>query len=560
MTTGRFYQDPPQLGNTYQGDPLLQQYLRRAFPQEMYNELSPDLVRFGHRVVTDILAMAQNATEQEPTLTQFDAWGRRIDKITVAPGWASLKEISAEEGLVAIGYERNDGALSRLHQFAKLYLFNPSSAVYTCPLAMTDGAARLLELGTNTELKRGAFRRLTTRDPSRFWTSGQWMTERSGGSDVSGTETVAKPHEGKYILHGTKWFTSATTSEMAITLARVEGDTKLSAFYLETQPADGSRNGIQVHRLKDKLGTRALPTAELSLLGTQAILLGDRGRGVATIANLINVTRLYNAVCAASGMRRCMALLQDYATRRRVFGKRLKDQPLHIETLAGLEVETQGALHLVFHCITLLGKDECGLTSEDDRAILRLLTPLAKLYTAKQYVAVASEALEGFGGAGYIENTGLPALLRDAQVLSIWEGTTNVLSLNALRAMQKNQSLQPLIGLIADQVRPLKDSELREAGKRIRSLAISIPDAVNRASQLGAEAQQSMAREVAFALSQATIGALMLNHAQWALDEEDDDSPAIAAIRWCRKPSPLTETHDKNYQKDSQRLAFGVKP
>jgi len=525
-------------------------------PEDMLQTIEPGLTSFGERVVTDIAEMAQNATDQEPTLTQFDPWGRRIDQIDVAPGWQSLKRVSAEEGLVAIGYERNDGAFSRTHQFAKLYLFNPSSAIYTCPLAMTAGAARLLELCASPQLKERAFRRLPSRAPDLFWTSGQWMTERSGGSDVSGTETVATPDGDQYTLRGTKWFTSATTSEMAITLARIEDDSKLSAFYLETQPDDGSRNGIEVHRLKDKLGTRALPTAELSMHGSKAVLLGERGRGVPTIAKLINVTRLYNAVCAVSGMRRCMDLMRDYSGRRRVFGKLLQQQPLHVETMARLEVETQGAFHLVFHCVGLLGKDECGQTSEDEQAVLRLLTPLAKLYTAKQYVSLASETLESFGGAGYVENTGLPGILRDAQVLSIWEGTTNVLSLDALRAMERNHALDPLVGLIAEKIGGLEDRDLRIAAKPIRALAASIPVALAQASHAGGEAVESIGRDVAYALTQATIGALMLEHADWARNEEGDERAAVAAKRWCAQVSPLGEPHDEAYRRDNLRLVF----
>ncbi|HEX6551023.1 MAG TPA: acyl-CoA dehydrogenase family protein, partial [Gammaproteobacteria bacterium] len=204
---------------------------------------------------------------------------------------------------------------------------------------------------------------------------------------------------------------------MAVTLARdPDADGKLSVFCLELRDKHGRLNDIFLHRLKDKLGTRALPTAELTLQGTPAMRIGEPGRGVRTIATVLNITRLYNTVSAVSYMRRGLALAQDYATRRRAFGKLLCDQPLHRETLTDMECEVAGAFHLAFEVATLMGREETGTATEDETMLLRLLTPVAKLYTGKQAIAVASEALECFGGQGYVEDTGLPALLRDCQV------------------------------------------------------------------------------------------------------------------------------------------------
>src|SRR5690606_4112745 len=230
-----------------------------------------------------------------PVHIPYDPWGKRIDEIKVSDSWNQLHEIAAEEGIVAAGYERTQGEFSRLYQFAKLYLYHPSSAIYSCPLAMTDGAARLLELYGTEDMKERAYKFLTSRDPQTFWTSGQWMTERTGGSDVSGTSTIAKKEGDQYKLYGVKWFTSATTSQMAMTLARIEGDEKLSLFYLELRDKSGELQNIQINRLKDKLGTKALPTAELTLSGTPATLVGEAGKGIKTISTLFNITRLYNA-------------------------------------------------------------------------------------------------------------------------------------------------------------------------------------------------------------------------------------------------------------------------
>src|SRR3989344_3440861 len=220
-----FFQSAPELSNQYLDDALLQEYLRFRLPDDLRTQLEPSLQGFGERAAGEFLRLETAAEGDVPRHVPYSPWGERIDEIVVSPAWKKLHAIAAREGLVAIGYERKEAEYSRVHQFAKLYLFHPSSAFYTCPLAMTDGAAKLIELHGGTELRAGAFRRLTSREPADFWTSGQWMTERTGGSDVGGTETIAHPLGGDgYSLSGTKWFSSATTAEMAMALARVEGD------------------------------------------------------------------------------------------------------------------------------------------------------------------------------------------------------------------------------------------------------------------------------------------------------------------------------------------------
>src|SRR5918993_2425543 len=199
--------------------------------------------------------------------------------------------------------------------------------------------------------------------------------------------------------------------------------------------ADGSLNGMRVERLKDKLGTRKVPTAELMLDGARAELVGDTRHGTRHIEPMLVVTRAWNSVTSVAFMRRALALARSYAEQRRAFGSMLNQLPLHIDTLAGLEAETRGAFLLAFELVELMGRQEAGELDDEQRALLRVITPIAKLLTAKQAVAVVSECIEAFGGAGYVEDTGIPMLLRDAQVLPIWEGTTNVLALDALRAI-----------------------------------------------------------------------------------------------------------------------------
>jgi putative acyl-CoA dehydrogenase len=537
-----FFQDPPMLGNQYDDDALLRGYLRWRLPAKMLTEIEPDLRRLGHRVVTDILALGESAEASPPRHVPYDAWGHRVDRIETSDAWRELDRISATEGIVATGYERRNGAHSRIEQFARLYLFAPSSALYSCPLAMTDGAARFLEIHGDESVK-AVFTHLTSRDPNEFWTSGQWMTERTGGSDVGNTSTVARCEEGDtYGLYGSKWFTSATTSQVAMTLARIEGAPAgshgLSVFLIRLRDSEGGLRNIRIERLKEKLGTRALPTAELTLEGTPAQLVGGAGDGIRKIATLFNITRVYNAVAAVAGMRRAIALARDYARRRRAFGKPLIDHPLHVETLGEMQLELSAAFLLAFRVVELLGKDECGDATESESRLLRLLIPVAKLYTAKQAIAVASETLEAFGGAGYLEDTGMPRLLRDAQVLSIWEGTTNILSLDVLRAMERADAFDEWT------------SDVKRRLERISSVDLSSPigqtlGAVQRIEQYAArrtnadsDTKQSGARGFAFAIARSEAAVLLLEHA----NAEVNQVTATSAKRWCaRELAPLVE-------------------
>ena len=555
-----FFQDGPTLSNQYDDDRVLRSYLKRRLPADILEKIEPGLRRLGERAVTDMLEMEADVNEHPPVHVPIGPWGHRVDRIDVAEGWKRLEDVAAEEGIVATAYARREGGWSRVHQMTRLYLYHPSSAIFSCPLAMTDGAARAIELYGDEELKERAFRHLTSEDPETFWTSGQWMTERSGGSDVGGTETVARLVDGEYRLYGTKFFTSATTSNMAMTLARIEGAPEgsrgLSLFYLELRDDKGALQNIRINRLKDKLGTRGLPTAELTLEGTPAKLVGGEGRGVAKIASLFNITRIYNAICAVGYMRRGIALARDYAHKRKAFGKLLADHPLHLETLAEMQVEHEGAMHLTFRLSELLGRDETGEATPAEAAVLRLLTPIAKLYTAKQAIATISEVLESFGGAGYMEDTGLPRLLRDAQTLSIWEGTTNVLSLDTLRAIQKEQAFAPFMKELRDRLAGIQHPELVEPAQRVLAAAERIEAYLPHAMGQGMEFVEAGARAFAFSLARTYTAGLLLEHAQWSAEVERDRRSLAVAIRWCAKDlAPLGEPED-GHRAASRALAL----
>jgi alkylation response protein AidB-like acyl-CoA dehydrogenase len=490
--------------------------------------------------------MQQADRLNEPRLTQWDAWGERVDRIEVSPLWRTAERLAAELGVVAAAYDSGYGRFARPYQFALAYLYHPSTDVYTCPLAMTDGAARTLLRSGNRALIDRAVPHLTSRDPQQFWTSGQWMTESAGGSDVGRSETIARREAGGWRLYGRKWFTSATTSQIALTLARPEGGAPggrgLALFYVETRDAAGRLRNIRVDRLKDKLGTRKVPTAELLLEGAPAELVQGTSDGVRNIVPMQQLTRTWNSVMAASFMRRGLALARDYAGRREAFGAALARQPLHADTLAGMQAEFEAAFHLSFALVELIGADEAGQLDDSGRELLRLLTSLAKLTTGRQAVAAASETLEAFGGAGYVEDTGLPVLLRDSQVLPIWEGTTNVLALDTLRAIGGGEALAALRARIERSVRPVRDTRLAEAG-RTTQRALAHAEAWLSEARHDRAATERGARRFTLTLGRALALALLIEQAQWSLDHERDGRARAAALRFARAGADLIVDH-----------------
>jgi acyl-CoA dehydrogenase len=437
----RFVQPAPQLADPYSTDPFLPGWLDRLFGPAGHAAAKDRLGTLAADVLGPLREAHRDAEAHPPRLVRYDGWGQRVDRIETAPGWETQRRAAAAHAIVALPYlqaaRETWGTGARVLQHALLHIYGPESATFTCPVAMADGAAALLSRpDVNAAVRDTWLPRLISTDPAVAVTSGQWMTESQGGSDIAGSTTVARPAaDGTWRLSGEKWFCSAIDSAMAVALAKPDGagpgSRTLSPFLV---PRD--QHAIRLHRLKDKLGTRAVPTAEISLRDAAALPLGDPHEpGLHRMMTLVVVTRLHNAAAAAAGMTRGLAYARDYARRRMVGGKPLAANPLHRATLGVLEVDAAAAYALAAHGFALLGRVEVDHdAAAADR--LRLVAPIAKLVTAKLAVAAASELLECFGGAGYVEDTGLPRLLRDAQVLPIWEGTTNVLAVDVLRALR----------------------------------------------------------------------------------------------------------------------------
>lgn len=382
------------------------------------------------------------------------------------------------------------------------YFFTPVSALTSCPLSMTDGAARLLqEVLPNlpkADPLHDVYKRLVSRTDS--WTSGQWMTERAGGSDVQNTETWAvhaplsnqagsgaRLDGGEYLVSGFKFFSSATDADVAVLLAKTQSG-KLSAFLAplkkQVTDADGKQrtvtNGIHIHRLKNKLGTKQLPTAELELKDARAHLVGPLDGGVRTISHILNVTRSWAFMGSVSAMRRSLSISKSFAKARTVFGYPLWLLPLHLRTLAGVELKVRSSLQLSFFTLALVSFTENSYPppsgealyaplpkqGEEAQVILRTLTATSKAVLSKTAVFAVQECMEAMGGVGYMDDPdeaeNLARALRDISVNTIWEGTTNVLSSEVVRHLLNRNHLDIFNNWLQRVIPTIRDDLLRE--------------------------------------------------------------------------------------------------
>jgi alkylation response protein AidB-like acyl-CoA dehydrogenase len=553
----RYVQHVPPPADPYDGDELLQSWLHARLGADGHAAARPRLAALAAEVTGPLRAAHADAEAHPPTLLRYGPWGDRVDRIDTPPGWEVLRRAAARHALVALPYlpeaQTTWGAGARVVQHALLHLYGPESATFSCPVAMSDGAAALLSRPEVDPAVREAWLpRLLSTDPDTAVTSGQWMTEAQGGSDLSRSSTVAVPAAdgtGGWRLTGEKWFCSAADSAIAVALARprgaAEGTSRVLAPFLvpryaadsplaETNAARSAdprlpAPGVRLHRLKDKLGTRALPTAEIGLRQAYAWPLGDPAEpGLGRMMTLVVVTRLHNAAAAAAGMRRGLAYAQAYAAARQVAGGRLADHPLHRATLGALAVDAAGAFVLAGHAFALLGRVEVDGDPEA-AAELRVVAPLAKLATGRLAVQAASEYVECFGGAGYIEDTGIPRLLRDAQVLPIWEGTTNVLALDVLRAVRRDGAGRPLL------------ARLSAAGQRsaaLREVTAELSAAFG--DDLTSDKVVAGARGLALRAAYALAAALLLEQAAGG-DPAAETLARLWTRRWLRHEDIATD-------------------
>jgi putative acyl-CoA dehydrogenase len=440
-------QVPPLAGHDVAAD----QALLSAVARHGASWALPDLHKVGAVAGSAELAeLARQANESPPRLRTHDARGNRIDEVEFHPSWHKLMGMAVGHGLHAAPWaDQRPGA--HVARAAKFYVWTQAEAGHGCPISMTyavvpslrhapDLAARFEPLLTNASYDPG----LWPPDAKAGLLAGMAMTEKQGGSDVRANATRAEPAgDGSYLVTGHKWFCSAPMCDLFLILAYARGTSPgtpaadgLTCFLLPRVLPDGARNGMRLQRLKDKLGNRSNASAEVEYDQAVAWPVGEPGRGVATIIEMVSSTRLDCLLGSAAGIRQAVVEAAHHARHRRAFGVLLADQPAMAAVLADISLESEAATTLAIRLAAAADQATRGDAAE--AALLRIALPAAKHWVCKRAPAVVVEALECLGGNGYVEESVLPRLYRDAPLNSIWEGSGNVTALDLLRALARS--------------------------------------------------------------------------------------------------------------------------
>ena len=431
--------------NPYESDRVLREAVRREGAEWAEDE-ARELGAICGR--PDVIDMGRQANENPPRLRTHDRFGNRIDEVEFHPSWHELMRIGVGHGLHASPW-REARAGAHVARAAKFIQLSQVEAGVGCPISMTYSVIPALraqpELANEWEQRFLSLsydgERLVPAPDKKGALCGMAMTEKQGGSDVRANTTVARPLNGggpaaEYEITGHKWFCSAPMCDAFLVLAQTDGG--LSCFLLPRFTPDGERNAFHIQRLKDKLGNRSNASSEVEFRGAWSRLVGEEGRGVPTIIEMVNHTRLDCVIGCSAGYRWGTAMAINHASERSAFGKLLVDQPLMRNVLADLAIESEAATITALRLARAF--DEAHAGDEAAGELRRLATPVSKYWVCKRAPSHAVEALECFGGNGYVEESGMPRLYRESPLASIWEGSGNVQCLDVLRAMARNPS------------------------------------------------------------------------------------------------------------------------
>jgi len=508
--------------NLYAADPGYKALLALYLPAALHAHLQPHFERLGMLAGSELDALAHTADVNPPVLQQRTRSGEDRQWIDKHPAYRRLESVAfAEYGLAAMSHR--PGVLGWPHKmppavkYALTYLYVQAEFGVCCPLSMTDSLTRTLSKFGDPALIERLLPALTSQDMDRLAQGAMFMTEQAAGSDVGATETRAVRDGERWRLTGEKWFCSNADAALAMVLARPDGALPgtqgLSLFLLPRMLEDGSPNAYRIVRLKDKLGTRGMASGEIKLEGALAWLVGDPNRGFAQMTDMINNSRLSNGMRAAGMMRRALTEALFVARRRVAFGKRLIELPLMRRQLLKLMLPAEAARSMMLYTAAELEKADAG--DDGARRRTRLLTPLIKFRACRDARRVTGDAMEVRGGVGYIEEWSDARLLRDAHLGSIWEGTSNIVALDAMRASRREDSLAAL--------RLSLDAMLPEAVPG--ALGSALRGAVDRACGFAARVARNNdalhARQAASGLYYA-IAATVLAHEGARLAEQGD--------------------------------------
>ena len=426
-------QPPPLVDyNLFESDPVLRESLEREGGSWAHDLVHGLGLLAGTQQAID---WGFQANANPPQLRTHDRFGERIDEVDFHPAWHELMKVAIGHGLHALPW-REPRPGSHAARAAAFYVWSQVEGGHGCPVSMTYAAVPALRKNEALAARWEPLMTTLDYDPGmrpapakKGVLFGMAMTERQGGSDVRANTTRAVPtgSDGEHLLTGHKWFCSAPMCDAFLVLAQAPAG--LSCFLLPRVLPDGTRNRFHIQRLKDKLGNRSNASAEVELDEAWAVMVGEEGRGVRTIIDMVNHTRLDCVIGSASLMRQAVAQATHHTAHRSAFGKLLSEQPLMVNVLADLAVESEAT--------TILMMRLAGAFDRDESHFRRIAVAIAKFWTCKRAIAVVAEALECHGGNGYVEESILPRLYREAPLNSIWEGSGNVNALDVLRAMRR---------------------------------------------------------------------------------------------------------------------------
>jgi alkylation response protein AidB-like acyl-CoA dehydrogenase len=435
----------------------------------------PLLTELGRVAGSELDALAALADQNPPELRNFDELGNRIDAIVYHPAFVEMQQLGFSTfGFAAMSHRDGvlgwPGRIPHVIKFALSYVFVQAEFGLFCPISMTDSAARVIAQFGPDELRQRYLPGLTSTDFGTLQQSAQLLTERTGGSDVGANECVARQVDGEWRLFGEKWFCSNAGADVHLTLARpggAAGGTRgLGMFLVPKILPDGTRNRYVIRRLKDKLGSKSMPTGEYEFEGAVGYPVGDIHRGFAQMAEMINVSRLSNGMRAAALMRRSVLEAVTHARGRSAFGKALFDLPLLREQIFEMVVDAEAALSIVLYAARALDDADAG--SEYHQLLVRIVTPLIKYANCRQARSVAGMAMNVRGGNGYIEEWVNARLLRDAHLGSIWEGAENVVALDVARAAARQRAHEALFRDLEQRLDALTEPDALRIAQPVR--------------------------------------------------------------------------------------------
>ena len=495
--------------NLWRTDPTLRQLLALQLPAPLLQHLAPHLDRLGGLAGDALDRLAATADRNPPVLHHRDRQGRDREWIEKHPSYREMERLAfAEYGLAAMTHRAGvldwPDPLPPIAKYALTFLFVQAEFGLCCPVSMTDSLTATLVRHGDPALVARYLPGLTATDLDAVTQGAMFMTEQAGGSDVGRIETVARPDGDGWRLWGEKWFCSNADAGLAMVLARPEGAEPglkgLSLFLMPRIAGDGSPNRYRIVRLKEKLGTRAMPSGEIRLEGAEAHLVGAAGRGFVQMADMINLSRLSNGVRAAGLMRRALLEALHVARHRVAFGRPVIELPLMRRQLLKMMLPAEAARSVVFATAAALEAGDHG--DAEARQRLRILTPLLKFRACRDARRVTGDAMEVRGGCGYVEEWSDARLLRDAHLGSIWEGTSNVVALDVIRAIRRSDAATAL----ADDLRRRLSSVPEGLAAR---LAAALDRAVAFAEAVARDGGEHLARQAASGLYYATAAVLM---------------------------------------------------